>query len=97
MPAAQSAIAFENTIQETEQLNVMKYEYMYNGGGVAIGDLNGDSLPDIYLTGNMVPDKLYLNQGKLSFKDITDAAGIQNHKWLENRRYYGRRERRRVA
>ena len=80
VPAAQSAITFENTIQETEQLNVMKYEYMYNGGGVAVGDLNGDILPDIYLTGNMVPDKLYLNQGKLSFKDITDAAGIQNHK-----------------
>ena len=80
VPAAQSAITFENTIQETEQLNVMKYEYMYNGGGVAVGDLNGDSLPDIYLTGNMVPDKLYLNQGKLSFKDITEAAGIQNHK-----------------
>ncbi|HEY1166569.1 MAG TPA: VCBS repeat-containing protein [Chitinophaga sp.] len=79
VPPAQSAITFENTIQETEQLNVMKYEYMYNGGGVAIGDLNGDSLPDIYLTGNMVPDKLYLNQGKLSFKDITEAAGIQNH------------------
>lgn len=79
VPAAHSAVTFQNTIQETEQLNVMNFEYMYNGGGVAVGDLNGDSLPDLYFTGNMVPDKLYLNQGGLSFRDVTDAAGITNH------------------
>jgi len=69
-------ISFINEITETKKLNVMQYEYIYNGGGVGIGDFNGDTLPDIYFTGNMVPNKLYLNQGDFKFNDVTSEAGV---------------------
>lgn len=71
-----SGIDFSNNIAETDELNVLNFEYMYNGGGVAVGDLNGDGLPDIYFTGNQVPNKLYLNKGDLKFEDVTDRAGV---------------------
>ncbi|WP_209402370.1 VCBS repeat-containing protein [Pseudozobellia sp. WGM2] len=75
-----TGISFTNTIVETEELNVMQYEYMYNGGGVSIGDFNGDGLPDLYLTGNSVENRLYLNKGDFEFDDITVAAGVQGRK-----------------
>src|SRR5258708_33726887 len=74
-----SGIHFNNQITEDAELNVMNYEYLYNGGGVAIGDFNNDSLPDIYFTGNMVPNKLYLNRGNMKFEDVTDAAGVRGN------------------
>lgn len=78
----QTAIDFENRIEENEELNVLSYEYFYNGGGVAAGDINNDGLIDLYFTGNMVADKLYLNQGQLRFKDISKRAGIEyKHGW----------------
>ncbi|MGA0559017.1 VCBS repeat-containing protein [Larkinella sp. VNQ87] len=72
----QTGVRFVNKLVETEQHNVLAYEYFYNGGGVAVGDLNNDGLPDLYFTGNMVADRLYLNQGNLKFKDISSSAGI---------------------
>lgn len=72
----QTHISFINEITETKELNVMQYEYLYNGGGVGIGDFNGDTLPDIYFTGNMVKNKLYLNQGNFEFVDITAVSGV---------------------
>jgi len=72
--ARATGIRFTNTINETEHLNVLAYEYLYNGGGVAAGDLNNDGLDDIFFTANMGPNKLYLNQGKLQFKEITREA-----------------------
>ncbi|MBL4674997.1 MAG: VCBS repeat-containing protein [Mucilaginibacter sp.] len=75
MPSTQTSIKFSNDIAETESLNVLSYEYFYNGAGVAVGDINNDGLPDLYFTGNMKPDKLYLNLGGLKFKDITREAG----------------------
>ena len=72
----QTGVRFVNQLTETGERNVLAYEYFYNGGGVAVGDLNNDGLPDLYFTGNMVPDRLYLNQGKLLFKDISATAGI---------------------
>src|SRR6478609_6302785 len=67
-------IKFTNDINETEDLNVLAYEYFYNGGGVAVGDINNDGLLDIFFTANTRPNKLYLNLGNMKFKDITTAA-----------------------
>lgn len=74
--ADQTHIDFVNAIQETEKDNVLNYEYFYNGGGVAAADFNNDGLIDLYFTANQGEDKLYLNEGKLVFKDITKEAGI---------------------
>jgi hypothetical protein len=71
-----SGITFENTLSPTEDFNIIDYLYFYNGGGVAIGDINGDELPDLFFSGNQVKNKLYLNKGHLEFEDITDRAGV---------------------
>ncbi|HEX6180917.1 MAG TPA: VCBS repeat-containing protein, partial [Chitinophagaceae bacterium] len=80
LPAKETNIDFNNAITETDVQNVLAYEYFYNGGGVAVGDINNDGLPDICFTGNIVPDKLYLNLGNCKFKDITKQAGLTGHK-----------------
>lgn len=74
VPSEQSQIFFQNKIEETNLVNYFKYEYLYNGGGVSIGDVNNDGLPDLYLTGNMTLNRLYLNKGNLKFEDITGKA-----------------------
>ena len=76
-----TGIFFSNDIQENEYYNLYDYEYIYNGGGVAILDVNNDGLQDIFLSGNMVPSRLYLNRGNLQFDDITEAAGILTDNW----------------
>ena len=82
IPAASSGIHFSNTIVENDSINPIDLTNIYNGGGVGIGDFNNDGLPDIYFTGNLVSNKLYLNKGNLQFEDITDAAGVGgNGKW----------------
>ena len=73
---------FINTLTPTDSLNILDYLYYYNGGGIAIGDINNDSLPDIFLTGNQVANKLFLNKGNLQFEDITATAGVAgNSDW----------------
>ena len=72
--AKETGISFRNDISETESLNILSYEYFYNGGGVAVGDINNDDLPDILFTGNMKPNRLYLNLGNFKFKDVTQQA-----------------------
>lgn len=67
-------VTFSNTLTEGLNTNVLLYEYFYNGGGVAVGDINGDGLQDLYFSGNMSNNKLYLNKGNMQFEDITDAA-----------------------
>ncbi|MBX2827063.1 MAG: VCBS repeat-containing protein [Flavobacteriaceae bacterium] len=76
LEADETGLAFENTITETDDLNIIDYLYFYNGGGVAVGDINNDDLPDVFLSGNQVSNKLYLNKGNFQFKDITDQAGV---------------------
>lgn len=76
LSANQTHIDFNNQLTEALNTNVMMYEYFYNGGGVAIGDVNNDNLDDIYFSGNMVPNKLYLNKGHMQFEDITTIAGV---------------------
>ncbi len=77
-----TGIHFNNLIVENDSTNVLDYEYVYNGGGVGVADFNNDGLPDLFFSGNMVSCKLYLNQGDLKFKDVTDIAGVTGeHKW----------------
>lgn len=78
----ETGILFSNDLNASDDLNILDYLYFYNGGGVAIGDVNDDSLPDIFLSGNQVPNKLYLNKGDLIFEDITETAGVGgNSSW----------------
>lgn len=72
-----SGVNFKNVLQSYEKFNVFTSQYFYNGGGVAIGDINNDGLADIFFTANHGPDKLYLNKGDLKFEDITQKAGVQ--------------------
>lgn len=82
VPVAHSGLDFENTVEEKDTLNILNVQYMYHGGGVAIGDFNNDNLKDIFFTGNMVSNRLYLNRGELKFEDITDLSGIgATDKW----------------
>jgi hypothetical protein len=76
LPPSETGITFTNQLTESEEFNVLKYGYFYNGGGVAIGDLNNDGLQDLYFTGNMVGNRLYLNKGNFKFDDVTESAGI---------------------
>ncbi len=80
--ATEAGIDFENTLRYEDDFNVYRYRNFYNGGGVAIGDVNDDELPDVFLTGNQVPNRLYLNRGNFLFEDISEAAGIMGtHAW----------------
>ncbi len=74
----QTGITFRNDLVYTEKINPYTFRNFYNGAGVAIGDINQDSLPDIFFAGNQQSNRLYLNSGKLNFEDITDKAGLNS-------------------
>src|SRR6266567_2097902 len=77
----QTGVRFANTITTTDSENVQTDVYVYNGAGVAIGDIDNDGLPDIFFSGNMVSSRLYLNKGNMRFDDITQAAGVATRRW----------------
>ena len=68
-----SGITFSNDILTTDTFNILNFHYIYNGGGVGVGDFDKNGLPDLVFSGNQVPSKLYLNQGSLTFKDISET------------------------
>ncbi|MBN8578240.1 MAG: VCBS repeat-containing protein [Cytophagales bacterium] len=72
----ESQVYFNNAIAESDTFNILTYEYIYNGGGVAIADFNNDSIPDIFFTGNQVSNRLYLGMGNLKYEDVTDKSGL---------------------
>lgn len=74
--SSESGINFENHLEYDEQLNAYTYKNFYNGAGVSLGDINNDGLTDIYFSGNLVDNKLYLNKGNFQFEDITETAGV---------------------
>ncbi|MEO0469058.1 MAG: VCBS repeat-containing protein [Bacteroidota bacterium] len=82
LPASQTGIDFVNQITESDSVNILVNEYIYNGGGIAIADYNLDGKADLYFTSSMVPNRLYLNQGDLQFQDVTETAAVgAKNKW----------------
>jgi hypothetical protein len=77
----ETGVTFANTITTTDSLNVQTDPYIYNGAGVAVGDIDNDGLPDIFFAGNMVSSRLYLNKGNMRFDDITARAGVTTNRW----------------
>ena len=83
LTSKESGLTFSNNLKEDSIINYFTYPYIYMGGGVAIGDVNKDGLQDIYFSGNMVENKLYLNKGNLKFEDITKIANVaSDDRWV---------------
>ena len=81
-PSAATGITFNNKVVDDGEFNVFNYRNFYNGGGVAIGDVNNDGRPDIFFTANQGENKLYLNKGNWKFEDVTAKAGLKGyHRW----------------
>lgn len=82
IPDSHSGVSFTNKLTFSNEFNIYTYRNYYNGGGVAVGDINNDGLVDIYFTGNQVPNRLFLNKGNFQFEDITEKAGVAgNQTW----------------
>lgn len=80
-PPSESGLLFENVLDEYRLVNPFAYVNAYNGGGVGIGDINNDGLQDVFMTGNMVSSRLFLNKGNFKFEDITEKAGVKTIGW----------------
>ena len=82
LTSSQTGVDFINELKENNTMNYFTYPYIYMGGGVSVGDINNDNLDDIFFTGNMAENRLYLNKGNLEFDDITSLAGVGgDDKW----------------
>jgi len=83
LPSSYTGVRFQNRLTDTQEMNIFTYRNYYNGGGVALGDLNGDDLPEMLLTSNMGGSRLYLNEGLYRFRDVTRVAGVEGKKsWV---------------
>ena len=76
LPPSATGVDFVNHLAESDTFNIFNYLYYYNGGGVAVGDLNNDRLPDLYFTANEGSNQLYLNRGAFRFENVTDSAEV---------------------
>lgn len=81
LKSEKTGISFVNQITENDSINMVDFSYLYNGGGVGVGDINNDGLVDVYFTANQGSSKLYLNKGNLTFDDITITAGVNTSGW----------------
>jgi len=86
MPSGQTGISFNNKVVDDGDFNVFNYRNFYNGGGVAIGDVNNDGKPDIFFTSNQGECKLYINKGNWKFEDVSAKSGLSP---LAYRRHHG--------
>src|SRR5437899_377057 len=76
LPPERTGVTFTNRLPDDTAFNILTYMYFYDGGGVAVGDVNNDGLPDLYFTSNVGPNRLYLNKGDYRFEDVTERAGV---------------------
>ena len=76
LDSGKTGIKFKNILVETNDFNALTYGYLYNGGGVSVGDLNNDGLQDLYFTGSMVGSRLYINKGNWKFEEVAEKAGV---------------------
>jgi len=76
LPPGRTGVTFANRLPDDSAFNILTYMYYYDGGGVAVGDINNDGLPDLYFTSNVGPNRLYVNKGDYRFEDVTDRAGV---------------------
>jgi enediyne biosynthesis protein E4 len=81
LSSSHTGVTFQNKLTESDSFNVLSFEYIYNGAGVGVGDVNNDGLSDIFFAGNMVSSGLYLNKGNFKFDDITEKASIKTSLW----------------
>ena len=81
LSASETGVDFATNTAVSDSLNVQTDVYIYNGAGVAVGDIDNDGLPDIFFSGNTVSSKLYRNKGNMRFEDITPAAGVTTRRW----------------
>ena len=82
LSADRTGVSFANTITTSDSLNVQTDVYIYNGAGVAAGDVDNDGLADLFFAGNMVSSRLYLNKGDMRFEDVTQRAGVGTDRWV---------------
>ncbi len=81
LPSSHTGVDFNNVLDENDSINILTYQYTYNGAGVAAADFNSDGLLDLYFAGNFSPGKLYFNRGGMQFDDVTQSSGIITEGW----------------
>tara|TARA_R110002020_G_scaffold264813_3_gene479531 strand:- start:6909 stop:10433 length:3525 start_codon:yes stop_codon:yes gene_type:complete len=83
LDSSDTGIDFANQLTESDTFNIVDFDYIYNGSGVGIADLNGDGLPELFFGGNQISSRLYLNSGDFKFKDVTEKSQISTQSWIE--------------
>jgi enediyne biosynthesis protein E4 len=81
LDSTETGVTFVNQLHERKDWNILFFDYFYNGGGVAAGDISGNGFPDLFFTGNTAGNKLFLNKGDMKFEDVTSPSGIKNRRW----------------